>query len=252
MSENTHIDFTSASDVSETGVDASEVDDAEATAFEAYASAVDHDLAETYTPSIVADRLARLKAAEAARSSWHEEDWNYLIEELSAYAFQVVHSWITIIAHFDEPSGSGHITRTRMSGQDVETLAGDVITRAVNGFRQELDQIRWWLRQDLPEMKTLFLLECVLQLPDAFRSWRLSRSLTDELDEMAEYGFAADDHSELLRRIYVCVHDDKPRTVQVLKAHYSEAEVDDIVAVTLSVFDLASGGAGRPGQAGRK
>jgi hypothetical protein len=245
MSNETQRDIASPTGVSSEPTRANPVDDeSNPAALDSYLHMVDETVERYLTPELVEAKLAQLKRAIPARADWDEDDWNHLIDTLTEYAYQVVRSWVAILAVGNgatDPHGSRRAL-SRLNERDVDELADDIVTRAVTGFRVEMARIRWWLRDEQPDMKKLFILECALQLPEAYRAWQLGRGRLswEALEELAMESEAyADENVELLQRLYRYLRHDRDRIAYLLQTiRYDEAEVTEIIQATLAVFDL--------------
>lgn len=211
------------------------------TVVDSYVQAVDETAHVEPSPQAINDRLAQLKTAVAKRTGWHHDDWAALISGLTQYSFQVVRSWLAIIAVGD---GEEQAEREpfRLAGADVDQLAESVVSRAENGFRDELGRIRWWLDGNVPDMKALHLVECALQLPAAYRDWQLRHHHTvaeDALEDLAMAHRESGESAWPLRRLNRYLTEDRDRIAHLLQTlRYSEAETAEIIEGTLAAFDL--------------
>lgn len=211
-------------------------------ALDRYAHAVDEIVERELTDDAVNDRLARFKKAVETSSNLHH-DLDYLIEELSRYAIQVVRSWVAIIALGDPDNEPRADDQRGLYTNDADELAESVVARAVVGFRDEVTNVRWWMRQSRPETKRQFLLECALQLPSVYRSGLLHRGDIpwDAREEEARWSFGdADEQAELFRRLADNTIRRRRGVELVLGGFgYSEAEVAEILQATEDTFAQA-------------
>jgi hypothetical protein len=213
-----------------------------------FAEAVAQIVDQRLTPDAVEARLAQLRRAAENQSAWHDDKWARLIAELARYAHQVVRSWIAIVASVSTDTAGWSPTERSLptlTEQDAEDLTNDIVARAVTGFQEELGRARWWLKDERPDMKVLFLLECALQLPDAHRSWllRTDRLSWDEDEQIASASDASTQHQpEFLVVLQGQLRDERVRVRYLLKAsRYSDLEVVEIIDATLDMFALAAG-----------
>jgi hypothetical protein len=203
---------------------------------DAYLEAV-HQTSQGQDPDFVESRLARLKVAITNRQEWRGRDWNELLDSLTQYSFQVVRSWLAILAVGD---GSVHAEQDGLplAGDDVDRLAELVVSRAEQGFRGEVGRIRWWLDGQTPAMKELHLVECLIQLPWVYRNWRLNHSDSAQQDSLERLATSSDE-SWLIQRLYRYFSEDRNSIVHALRTlRYNDTESGEVVDGTLAAFDL--------------
>lgn len=189
-------------------------------------------------PEAVGERLEQLKAAISARSAWeNDEDVEELIEELTEYSYQVVRTWLAIIA-----SSEGAAHYSRLVGDDVEQLAETVVSRAQSGFLGEVSKLRRWLKQTPPSMKVLHLLECLLELPHAYRHWQLGHRT--DLDGELHVPSAHLDDGDLkwpIQRLHSCLTKERERVSRVMQTMlYNDVESAEMIEASLAAFALLS------------
>lgn len=202
------------------------------------------------TDGVVESQLERLQRAVERRSGLGAEDLDRLVESLAGYAYQVVASWFTIIFDSGSPELPGSLSA--VTDRDVDDLARDTVARAIVGFREELARIRPWLSDEGPDAKKLFLLECLLQLTDAYERW-LRETDRVSWDETEQIGADSDvvHPGQLLRQLTDQVCNYRERVTYRLQraglpgagrraTKYSQIAVEEIVDATVVTLRSAA------------
>lgn len=212
----------------------------------AFRRAVEDDVARRLAGEPADGRLARHRRAAEQRSR-HAEDLDQLVRQQARYAYQVVASWFTIIFDPALPELAGRLP----TYDEVDSLARTTVARAVAGFREELARIRPWLGEEGPDFKRLFLLECLLHLPDAYRRWlRKTGQLSwDDVEQIGADSNVADP-AELLLRLDDRVRNHQEWVIERLRSGgfpgagrgeswYSDVALTEIVDATVATLDAA-------------
>lgn len=212
----------------------------------AFRRAVVDDVARRLAGEPVEVRLARLERAAESRSR-HAEDIDKIVRKQARYAYQVVASWFTIIFDPALPELAGRMP----TYDEVDSLARDTVARTVVRFREELARIRPWLKEESPDFKRLFLLECLLHLPDAYQRWlRKTEQLSwDDVEQIGADSSVADP-SELLRRLDDRVRNHQEWVIERLRSGgfpgtgrgeswFSDVALAEIVDATVETLDAA-------------
>jgi hypothetical protein len=201
---------------------------------ERYVRHLDETLATELTRDAVQERLNRLMRGMAAQSKWHDRDLDGLCDDLARYANQVVWVWLMVIALDEDRTARFDTAPLALAEHDADEITEDVVARAGASFREDVERVRWWLRDESPEMHTIFLLECALQLPGAYRSWLASTGRVPWEEQHVNNG-------DLLRSLYGHMRDDSQKVAYLLESsRYTREEVSEIVRVTLEVFEFAA------------
>ncbi len=201
-------------------------------------------------PPVVEERLAQLARVRQARATLQGEHLHEVLDSLSRYAYQVVAGWFSII--FDSglselPDGVAPVTY-----DDLGDLASDTVTRAAVGFEEEIAHGRPWLREEDPDLRRLFLAECLLHVFDAYQRWLREKDLVswDEAEQIGSDS-AVPQPAPLLRRLFHLVVHDRDRVVHRLRQTDlpgagspamppSEVAATEIVDATVDVLTAAA------------
>lgn len=217
-----------------------------------YLDAVEETVRTRLTPDAVHQRLLQLKRAAEAMPNSDDPEWARLVEELARYGHQVVHSWILILQFANEHDGWPRLLAGQpLTARDADMVARETVARGINSFRSEIMRLRWWSGQRMPELRTIFLVECVWQLPNVYRSWLLkTERVSSDAQEWLLSAGDTEARAELFRILKGRIHYDLARVASVLEpAGYTEPEIAEIVEVTREVFDLVGESNHRTGQA---
>jgi hypothetical protein len=208
---------------------------------ERYLHAIDEVVRRRLPPGRVRERLSELKRAAEAMPNVLDPEWERLVAELARYGLQVVRSWIMILQPAGDSVGDAWSAAwQRLTPQVVESLASETAARGIDAFRREILRPRWWARDTGPELRTVFLMECAMQLPNSFRSWLLK---TDQLSvDAQEWWFVREESeigSELLGLLEHRVRREPHSVAGALRpAGLTEPEIAEVVGATRDMFDL--------------
>ncbi len=145
------------------------------------------DLAR-FEPSDEAKRLARLEGdkdlyARLMLRGYVGPEYDHFAKALVEYALPVLRAWIfsgTIFARCQQ-KGFGGLPRSRaqIPLSECQDLAVDTIVNSLDAFRRKVLIPARWNPTKGASLKTFFVGQCVLQFPNAYRSWfaRVARQL---------------------------------------------------------------------------
>lgn len=213
----------------------------------AFRRAVADDVARRLAEEPADARLARHERAAESRSR-HAEDIDKIVRKQARYAYQVAASWFTIIFDPALPALAGRMP----TYDEVDSLARNTVARAVVRFREDLARIRPWLKEESPDFKRLFLLECLLHLPDAYQRWlRKTEQLSWDDVEQIGAGSNVADPAELLRRLGDRVRNHQEWVIERLRSGgfpgtgrgeswFSDVALTEIVDATVETLDAAA------------
>jgi hypothetical protein len=215
---------------------------------EAFQRGID-DAVAAISDDEVQDGLNRLRQAVQRKAGLNHEALETIVADQARYAYQVVACWFTII--FD--TGEAQLeSEPRVDNTDVHALARETVARAAVGFREELERIRPWLRHERLGFTRMFLLECLLHIPDAYQWWlRVKDHVSWDGVEQIGASHSAPSSSELLRRLTQQVRNDRARVIFRLRhsglpgagegwSEFTDAAATEIVDATLDMLDEAA------------
>jgi hypothetical protein len=156
-------------------------------------------------------RLARVRRA----NRWLEDaPEHHYIDDLATYGYDTVRLWIRLVL------ASGQRT-VGLADEDVAEISKETVARAISCI-YDGSALR-----DETQRKTAFLVQCVDQLPHAYRSWRIKTEVLnfEELDESAAAGEALVD---CLRRCLA-----RRRAMRLMQTWgYTEQDINESIALT--------------------
>jgi hypothetical protein len=206
-----------------------------------YLDAVEATVADRLSADAVQHRLDQIKQAAESMPRSADPEWDLLIEELARYGYQVVRSWILILQFANEHDGWLRLLAGQsLTARDADMVASETVARGINSFRSEIMRMRRWSEQRVPELRTIFLVECAWHLPTVCRYWLLK---TEQLSSDAQEWLLSTEDTEARAELFEIlkgrVHYELVRVAGVLEpAGYTDQEITEIIEVTREVFDV--------------
>lgn len=123
------------------------------------------------------DRLAadRQLISELRQHRFDGEVWDAVATELVKYGLAVTKSWILRGTMFEKCAQKGRpVTRPprgSMDEDEAESLAGELITVALERFRAEVLVPGRWDPERGAALTTYFVGQCILRFPNLYRTW---------------------------------------------------------------------------------
>jgi hypothetical protein len=110
------------------------------------------------------------------------------VEELARYGYRIVLIWVRIIRTWTRAVSVMGPHQPDLSLDDLDELAKETVARAIYSFRHDASQSPTSAQsEDATRLKTALLIQCVRQLPHAYRSMLLKAGrLVDEFEQMGE------------------------------------------------------------------
>jgi len=175
--------------------------------------------------------------------------WRRFSEELSAYGYMVVMSWLKSRKIFAECASRGfHLGSAPRDWEDDDlfTLTTDTVVNAVEHFRSKAVLGGGWDPEGRASLTTYFITGCVFAFPNVYRAWRRdfekrmdNAARTVDTDELMEVAATSPDPGEVVtarfeaKRALASIKDDNTRRAVILReAGYSVDEVADWLGTT--------------------
>jgi DNA-directed RNA polymerase specialized sigma24 family protein len=169
-------------------------------------------------------------------------------DELAKYGQAVTRAWIRSGVMFAECASRNQSVGLRPAGiedHDIEYLADDTVTRALQKFRARALEGTGWRPDGRASLKTYFMTGCILSFVDSYRAWQRQQREQQEWserirdDDPSEDDFRADPAAEPEARLITkselaqLLQPLKPRDRMMMILHlqgYKAGEIADIVA----------------------
>jgi DNA-directed RNA polymerase specialized sigma24 family protein len=175
--------------------------------------------------------------------------WKRIREELAAYGYVVIMSWLRSGKIFAECRKRGCVLRPLPRDwqlDDLVTVTTDTIITAIEDFRRKAVLGGGWDSGKKASLETYYVSGCVYAFPNAYRAWRRdfdkrmnNTVLTVNVDELTEQTSTSSDPGDVVLAKHEVAHllaeVVNPTTRRALALHadgYSTAEIADLLDTT--------------------